>query len=241
MGCVSNSAPKYSLDFVRQARFHPQVLTLSLDSIDLFCKYSQVRNQRKSQPPAPDRKELILNAAIPVFGKLGFKKTSIEDLADAADISKQGLYLHFSSKEEIFQAAMQKYLEDGLNLVQQELDKADTALLQRLMGAMDAWFGRHLVTFTPRWFDVIEAGERLSGSQIEEFKVALKEKLAKAIARSFEFKNARNVCTPKEISEVLFLFGLTWKEGNPSRADFMKKVNTCIRACCQIEETRRRT
>jgi TetR/AcrR family transcriptional regulator, regulator of autoinduction and epiphytic fitness len=217
------------------------VLTLSLDSIDLFCKYSQVRNQRKSQPPAPDRKELILNAAIPVFGKLGFKKTSIEDLADAADISKQGLYLHFSSKEEIFQAANQKYLEDGLNLVQQELDKADTALFQRLMGAMDAWFGRHLVTFTPRSFDVFEAGEHLLGSQIKEFKVAFKEKLAKAIARSFEFKNARNVCTPKEISEVLFLLGLTWKEGNPSRADFMKRVSTCIRACCQIKETRGRT
>jgi hypothetical protein len=74
------------------------------------------------------------------------------------------------------------------------LDKA--ALTLGDMGAMDAWFGRHLVTFTPRWFDVIEAGEHLSGSQIEEFKVAFKEKLAKAIARSFEFKNARNVCTP---------------------------------------------
>jgi TetR/AcrR family transcriptional regulator, regulator of autoinduction and epiphytic fitness len=217
------------------------VLTLSLDLIDYSSQYGQVRNQPKSQLAAPDKKELILNAAIPVFGKSGFKKTSIEDLADAADISKQGLYLHFSSKEEIFHAAIQKYLEDGLNLVQQELDKPDTALFQRLMGAMDAWFGRHLVTFTPRWFDVIQAGEHLSGSQIEEFKVAFKEKLAKAIARSFEFKNARNVCTPKEISEVLFLFGLTWKEGNPSRADFMKKVNTCIRACCQIEETRSRT
>jgi TetR/AcrR family transcriptional regulator, regulator of autoinduction and epiphytic fitness len=209
--------------------------------MDYFSQYGQVRNQLKSQLAAPDKKELILNAAIPVFGKSGFKKTSIEDLADAADISKQGLYLHFSSKEEIFQAAIQKYLEDGLNLVQQELDKPDTALFQRLMGAMDAWFGRHLVTFTPRWFDVVQAGEHLSGSQIEEFKVAFKEQLTKAIARSFEFKDARNVCTPKEISEVLFQFGLTWKEGNPSRADFMKKVNTCIRACCQIEETRSRT
>ena len=70
--------------------------------------------------------------------------------------------------------------------------------------------------------------------------VNIKEKLAKAIARSFEFKNARNVCTPKEISEVLFLFGLTWKEGNQTRAD-LKKVNTCVRARCQTEETRSRT
>ena len=60
-----------------------------------------MRIQPKSQLAAPDKKELILNAAIPVFGKSGFKKTSIKDLADAADISKQGLYLHFSSKEEI--------------------------------------------------------------------------------------------------------------------------------------------
>jgi AcrR family transcriptional regulator len=200
-----------------------------------------VKDQSSFQSAVPDKRELILSAAIPVFGKSGFKKTSIEDLADAADISKQGLYLHFSSKEEIFQAAMQKYLEDGLTLVQQELDKTDSALFQRLMGAMDAWFGRHLVTFTPRWFEVIEVGERLSGSQIEEFKVSFKEKVAKAIAGSFEFKNARNICTPKEISEVLFLFGLTWKEGDSSRADFMKKVKTCIRACCQIEETRNRT
>jgi AcrR family transcriptional regulator len=93
------------------------LLTLSLDLMDYSSQYGQVRNQPKSQLAAPDKKELILNAAIPVFGKSGFKKTSIEDLADAADISKQGLYLHFSSKEEIFHAAIQKYLEDGLNLV----------------------------------------------------------------------------------------------------------------------------
>jgi hypothetical protein len=71
------------------------------------------------------------------------------------------------------------------------------------------------VTFTPRWFDVIEAGEHLSGSQIEEFKVAFKERLAKAIARSFEFKNAGNVCMPKEISEVLSCLGSHGKRGIP--------------------------
>src|SRR6201982_60680 len=104
--------------------------------MEYISQYGQVRNQPKSQLSAPDKKELILNAAIPVFGKSGFKKTSIEDLADAADISKQGLYLHFSSKEEIFKAAMQKYLKDGLDLGQQELHKPDTGLFQRPMVAL---------------------------------------------------------------------------------------------------------
>src|SRR5262245_4475986 len=111
-----------------------------------------------------DRKDTILDAAITVFGRLGFRKTSIDDLTQAAQISKQGLYLHFSSKEEVFLAAMKKYLDDGLSLVQQALDIPGASLAERLREAMDAWFGRHLVTFTPESFDVIEAGNRLSAS-----------------------------------------------------------------------------
>ena len=181
------------------------------------------------------RKILILDAAIPVFGRFGFRKTSVDDLAAAAQISRQGLYLHFASKEEIFLAAMRKYLDDGLELVQQELARPERSLFDRLLGAMDAWFGRHLVTFNADSFDVIETGNRLSGSQVEEYKSAFQGRLTKALAECAEFKRSRNLCTPKEISQVLFLCGLTWKEGHASRADFLKKIGLCIRACCQVE------
>ena len=181
------------------------------------------------------RREQILDAAIPVFGRFGFKKTSVDDLAEAAGISKQGLYLHFSSKEEVFLAAMQKYLDDGLRLVQEELTRTDASLYQRLLGAMDAWFGRHLATFTPASFDVIATGNRLSGEQVTAYKSAFQAKLRKALADSPEFRRAKNVCTPKEIAQALFQCGLTWKEGQQSRADFMKKIGVCIRACCQTK------
>jgi hypothetical protein len=55
----------------------------------------------------------------------------------------------------------------------------------------------------------------LSGSQIEEFKVAFKEKLAKAIARSFEFKNTRKVCTPKKSQKYSSSLGSHGKRGVP--------------------------
>ncbi|MDB6085293.1 MAG: TetR family transcriptional regulator [Gammaproteobacteria bacterium] len=184
--------------------------------------------------PSP-RKEFILNAAIPVFGRFGFKKTSVDELAEAANISKQGLYLHFSGKEEIFLAAMRKYLDDGLALVQHELARMDTPLFDRLMGAMDVWFGRHFETFTPKSFGVIDGSSRTSGNRAEDYQSAFQAKLRKALADSSEFRKAKNICKPKEISEVLFMCGLTWKEGHTSRADFMKKMAVCIRACCQIE------
>jgi AcrR family transcriptional regulator len=183
----------------------------------------------------PPRRDLILNAAIAVFGRFGFRKTSVEDLAAAAQISKQGLYLHFPSKEAVFTAALQKYLDDCLLSVQEELTRADTPLFKRLLAAMDAWFGRHFVTFLPASFDVIEAGNHLSGNRVEEYKTAFQARLAKALTDSTEFARTGNVCTPKEISQVLFLCGLTWKDGHASRADFMKKIAVCVRACCQVD------
>ena len=158
----------------------------------------------------------------------------MDELAAAAGLSKQGLYLHFPSKEEVFVQAIRKYLDDALAAVQAEVTKPGASLYERLLGAMDAWFGRHLATFTPESFDIIEAGQTLSAEAIEQYKVAFQTKSARALAEAPEFKRGRNVCTPKEIAQVLFLFGLGWKEGRPSRGEFMKKVGLCIRACCQL-------
>ena len=184
---------------------------------------------------APTKRELILDAAVGVFGRFGFKKTSVDDLAAAAGISKQGLYLHFSSKEEVFLAGLQRYLDDCLSRVEQELAKPDRSLLDRLAKAIDAWFGRHLATFTPESFDVIEASELLAGDRLEEYESALQAKLTKALANSVEFKKAKNVCTPAEVTEVLLRCAFTWKDGCLSRTEFMEEMKVCIRVCCQVE------
>ncbi|MDM7851171.1 TetR/AcrR family transcriptional regulator [Pseudochrobactrum kiredjianiae] len=52
-----------------------------------------------------DRKiDHILDAALPVFVRFGFRKTSMADIARAAKISRASLYLAFNSKEELFRA-----------------------------------------------------------------------------------------------------------------------------------------
>ena len=185
--------------------------------------------------PAPSpRRDAILDAAIGVFGRFGFKKTSVDDLAAAAQISKQGLYLHFSSKEAVFQAALRKYLDDGMASVQQELTTPHVRLIYRLVAALDAWFGRHLVTFSPEAFDLIEAGDRLSGRQVVEYQNVLQSQLEKALADSTEFKRTANVCSPNEVSQALLLCGLSWKDGYASRAHFAQKMGLCVRASCQL-------
>ncbi|MGD8779469.1 MAG: TetR/AcrR family transcriptional regulator [Ignavibacteria bacterium] len=63
----------------------------------------------------PEKKEIILNAAIKVFAKNGVRNTKIIDIADTAGVGKGTVYEYFSSKEEIFETAfefsMVKYID----------------------------------------------------------------------------------------------------------------------------------
>jgi AcrR family transcriptional regulator len=63
--------------------------------------------------PRPDvseeRKNQILEAAIAVFARLGFRGARMDDIAEQAGLSKGALYLYYKSKDAII-AALLKYL-----------------------------------------------------------------------------------------------------------------------------------
>ncbi len=54
------------------------------------------------------RGESIINIASGIFQKYGFKKTTVDDIAEAAHKGKSSLYYYFKSKEEIFRAVIDK-------------------------------------------------------------------------------------------------------------------------------------
>ena len=192
-----------------------------------------------SSPKAQSaRADAILTSVIPVFGRFGFKKSSIEDLAAAAGLSKQGLYLHFASKEEIFFSALRHYLDAGLVLVDRALIQQQAALASRLVAALDAWFGRHLATFSPASFDVIETGDSLSRESVDRYKTAFRDRITAALTQSPEFSANRNV-SAEELAKVLFTFGLTWKESGRSRAEFLEDMRLCVKACLPTSDSTR--
>lgn len=55
-----------------------------------------------------DVREIILNVAKNIFGKYGFKKTTMDEIAQAARKGKSSIYHYFKSKEEIFKAIIEK-------------------------------------------------------------------------------------------------------------------------------------
>jgi AcrR family transcriptional regulator len=56
----------------------------------------------------------ILDAAMVVFRRHGFRRSSIEQAADAAGLTRQALYHHFKSKEALFRAVIEQLHESAL-------------------------------------------------------------------------------------------------------------------------------
>jgi AcrR family transcriptional regulator len=57
-------------------------------------------------------RDRILEAAMAVFRRHGFRRSSIEETAEAAGLTRQALYHHFKSKEALFRAVIER-VHDG--------------------------------------------------------------------------------------------------------------------------------
>jgi AcrR family transcriptional regulator len=65
------------------------------------------------------RREKILEAATWLFGYYGFEKTTVDDIADRASISKGSVYLEFQNKEAILVAVVQQFTSRELERINQ--------------------------------------------------------------------------------------------------------------------------
>lgn len=57
-------------------------------------------------------RERILDAAMEIFARYGYRRASMDQVADAAGLTRQAVYHHFHNKEALFRAAVEA-LHDG--------------------------------------------------------------------------------------------------------------------------------
>ncbi|WP_433873155.1 TetR/AcrR family transcriptional regulator [Saccharopolyspora sp. CA-218241] len=84
---------------------------------------------------------MILDAALQVFLRFGYRKTSMDEVARAADFSRQGLYLHFPGKQALFHATIERMVGQVRTAALTALEREDVDLPQRLALAMTALHG----------------------------------------------------------------------------------------------------
>lgn len=126
--------------------------------------------------PRPDRRAeripQILQAARLVFARSGFAQARMEDIAQAAGLSKAAVYLYFPSKDEVIAALLQQYFADAF---------ADLASLRDAAGPLrerlGAWAERRIVE--------LEADAAYLGVGYEFFAVAARQEPVREVLRGY--------------------------------------------------------
>lgn len=132
-----------------------------------------------------DRRETVLESALATFAtfaRFGYRKTSMDEVAGAARISRPGLYFLFTSKEALFRAAVTQALERDIAEVERVLAGADRPLRRRLLESFDQWAGRYTGPLSRDISTVIEDNRDLLGSVVDAAPLRFEELITDAIA-----------------------------------------------------------
>src|SRR4030088_3714192 len=95
-------------------------------------------NVTNRRAPASPQREAILVAATAIFLRYGFKKTSMDDVARAAGVSRQGLYLYFDTKDLLFRESLQHLMSRLISNARAAAEDGNLSLRDRLLGAFEA-------------------------------------------------------------------------------------------------------
>ncbi|MGY8664322.1 helix-turn-helix domain-containing protein [Bradyrhizobium sp. UFLA05-109] len=95
-------------------------------------------------------KTRILDATMLVFRRHGFRRSSIEQVAEAAGLTRQALYHHFESKEALFRAVIERVHQTAIAAEEaaiSEAEKADCGFADVLVAGMTARMRAMIASF----------------------------------------------------------------------------------------------
>lgn len=91
-------------------------------------------DRQRSRLPPSVRVDQIVDAALRAFSQAGYPGARMDDIARGAGLSKGGLYAHFTSKEAVFEALLERHLAPAPLDVDAIVNDADSvqALAERI-------------------------------------------------------------------------------------------------------------
>ncbi|RKH07523.1 TetR/AcrR family transcriptional regulator [Corallococcus carmarthensis] len=183
-----------------------------------------------SKPPDDARRRKLLEASLGVFVRFGYRKTSMEEVARAADVSRQGLYLHFATKEELFRAAVEYALGSYLEAALAALTEPGRPLEARLVAALDERLGCYIGQMGGDASDLIETSGVLTGSLLADHDSRFEKALARALSDSplMDVYASAGLTAP-QLARTLHATARGWKHTCTSRETFVEQVTVGVR------------
>jgi AcrR family transcriptional regulator len=189
--------------------------------------------QATEEEPVDSRQLGVLDAAVTVFARYGFRKASMDEVARAAGVSRQGLYLQFANKEDLFRKALEHSLRHQLKAAVAALSRRQDSLELRLIAACDAWSGRFVGSLGADAADLMCASTSLAGATLTHYETQFELAVTGAIADS----PLNDFCItaglpPADLARTLHATARGLKHRSASREEFVKGMTVAARMFC---------
>jgi AcrR family transcriptional regulator len=149
----------------------------------------------------------IVLAALELFARYGYRKTSIDDIAQAAQVAKRTVYLHFENKAAVFLAILE-YLGDQVRQRCAAAEHAAGTAVDRLTGLLDAYFGMGFDLFSKSEHmpELEETFSKLARTKIGDLNSDYEDLLARylrSLEKSGEIGRPPQGLTVEQIARIL--------------------------------------
>lgn len=179
------------------------------------------RSATARQAAADGKREAILAAALELFGRYGYRRTSIDDIAREAGIAKGTVYLYVENKEALFRTLSQSLL-DGVLANARAATASGGGIAARLTAVLDAKFGffHGLLHRSPHASELMDSKSRLCADVFAAGDAAYLQILTKAVAdavRRGELAPKRHGLAAGDVARML-MAGAHGISADPARA-----------------------
>lgn len=180
------------------------------------------------------RRAAILDAATAVFLRYGFKKTLMDDLARAAGLSRQGLYLYYRTKEELFRAAVQRLIETTRAAGKAAL-ACDDDIEARLLAAFEAMHGSSIGRFASEHMaELLATTLQIVGPVYAEHEAGFVADLARALRGAGVVARWKDVgVSAQDLAEHLHDASHGIKHRVATPAEYREHMRVALRIVCR--------
>jgi AcrR family transcriptional regulator len=183
---------------------------------------------------ATRRHEIVVSAA-GLFVRFGFRKTSMDDIARASKLSRQGVYLHFRNKEDAFRAAIAHLAEVTLLALRTALLGDGRSLEERLLAGFASMTEASVGAAEARDLrELFEAARELAGDLVQELDEQIILALANALKPAGRGR-ARGEPSPRALAELLYATAYGLQHRGHGGDDYLARMRVAIRVVCKSE------
>ena len=170
-------------------------------------------------------------AATAIFLRYGFKKTSMDDVAQAAGVSRQGLYLYFDTKDFLFKEALQYLVSHMISTARSVAADGNLSLRDRLLGVFEAVNASAFQNASREdAFELLQSAQSADGALLVQLDRDLMEIVAALLAEAGAADRWKEAgFTVAELSEQLLMSAKGIKASVATHTAYRERMLTAIR------------